>query len=176
MIDLKPACAAVIGLLDGVTDDRLDDPTPCAEFTVGDLIDHLDEVSHGFAGFARKIETPRRVPGADRDRVAGHVRELGEAWDDPEAWTGSGDAGGLELSNDQWGRIALTEMVVHGWDLATATGRPFVLPEPTLRACLDHVAVFVPNAPIPQLWGTPTTLPADVPLIDRIVAITGRTP
>jgi uncharacterized protein (TIGR03086 family) len=104
------------------------------------------------------------------------VRSLGEAWDDPAAWQGSSDAGGLVLSNELWGKIALTEMVVHGWDIARATGRPFDLPEQTLRACLDHVAVFVPNAPLPELWGTTVVVGEDAPLLDRIVAITGRTP
>lgn len=33
-----------------------------------------------------------------------------------------------------WGRIALTEIGLHGWDLATATGQPFELPEGTLQA------------------------------------------
>ncbi len=68
-------------------------------------------------------------------------------------------------------------MVVHGWDLARATGRPFGLDdEQALRACLEHVAEFVPNAPVPQLWGPPAVVADDAPLIDRIVAITGRTP
>jgi hypothetical protein len=30
-----------------------------------------------------------------------------------------------------WGKIALTELVVHGWDIAKATGQPFDLPEGT---------------------------------------------
>lgn len=65
---------------------------------------------------------------------------------------------------------------MHGWDLARATGQELTLPEAVLRPVLDHVADFVPNAPIPSLWGTPVTLPQDVPLIDRVVAATGRTP
>ena len=85
---------------------------------------------------------------------------------------------GSDLSNETWGRIALTELVVHGWDLAVATGQrideSFDLPEHTLRACLDHVAEFVPDAPFPELWGTPVVVAPDAPLLDRILAITGR--
>ena len=73
-----------------------------------------------------------------------------------------------------WGKVALTEMVVHGWDIAEATGLPFSLPEETLRACLDHVTQFIPNAPIPQLWGPEHEVSDDARFIDRIVAITGR--
>ncbi|WP_302563609.1 hypothetical protein [Catellatospora tritici] len=38
------------------------------------------------------------------------------------------------MTNEMWGRIALTEIGLHGWDLATATGQPFELPEGTLQA------------------------------------------
>ncbi|WP_280336549.1 maleylpyruvate isomerase N-terminal domain-containing protein [Nocardia wallacei] len=108
--------------------------------------------------------------------VAAQVRVLGMAWDNPAAWVGTTEAGGLALPNEVWGKIAFTEMVVHGWDLATALGRPFRLPEPTLRACLDHVTAFVPAAPIPALWGAPVTPPPDATLLDRILTITGRDP
>jgi len=81
-----------------------------------------------------------------------------------------------ELSNELWGRITLTELVVHGWDIAVATGQPFDLPGETLRACLEHVAEFVPNAPVPGLWGPAVGVPVDATLLDRIVAATGRTP
>lgn len=67
-------------------------------------------------------------------------------------------------------------MVVHGWDLAVATGQPFELPGTTLRACLEHVAEFVPNAPFPPCGGPPSTFPTMQPLLDRIIAVTGRTP
>jgi uncharacterized protein (TIGR03086 family) len=107
--------------------------------------------------------------------VAVHVRDLGAAWDEPGAWQGSTDVG-TDLPNETWGRIALTELVVHGWDIARAAGLPWQLPDATLRACLDHVAVFVPAAPVPQLWGPRQPVADDAPLIDRIVAITGRDP
>lgn len=186
MIDLKPACHQMIDLLAAVSDDQLARPTPCTEYTVGDLINHIDQVGLGFAAFARHDTGERPDAGAHapaghrgagwRDNVAQHVRDLGKAWDDPTAWHGSSGLEGLELSNELWGKIALTELVVHGWDLAKATGQPFELPEQTLRTCLDHVAEFVPNAPIPALWSAPVDVAPDATLIERIVAITGRTP
>uniref|UniRef100_A0AAU3H346 TIGR03086 family metal-binding protein n=1 Tax=Streptomyces sp. NBC_01401 TaxID=2903854 RepID=A0AAU3H346_9ACTN len=190
MIDLQPACRRMTDVLAGVSSDQLTHATPCTDYTVGDLINHVDEVSRGFAALARKERASTGNSDSADDAgngamplgrdwcepVTAHVLALGESWTDPAAWRGSTDAAGVELSNQVWGRIALTEMVVHGWDLATATGLPFELPETTLRACLDHVTEFVPRAPVPALWGPTVVVPYDAPLLDRIIAITGRPP
>lgn len=167
MIDLVPACTATASLVADVTDDRLDAPTPCAGYAVRDLVAHLDQVACG-------ADAPEPLGPGWRAEVPAHLDALAAGWADPAAWAGTGP---LDLPNAVWGRIVLTEMVVHGWDLARATGRPFGLDDgPSLRACLDHVAEFVPNAPVPQLWGPPAAVADGAPLIDRIVAITGRTP
>ncbi len=108
--------------------------------------------------------------------TAKSVRALGDAWDDPEAWEGETEGPGFVLPNGTWGKVALTEMVVHAWDLAKATGQGFDLPDDTLRACYDHVSGFVDQAPLPELWGPPVGTPSDAPLIDRIVGCTGRHP
>lgn len=173
VIDLKPACAEMALLLSAVTDERLADPTPCAGYTVGGLIAHIDEVARPFAPAGSADGDGENGSRAD---VIAHVHALGDAWDDPAAWRGTTAAAGVELPNEVWGKIALTELVVHGWDLAQAIGRPFDLPEDTLRACLDHVTRFVPNAPIPELWGPPVPVPTTASTLQKIIATTGRTP
>jgi uncharacterized protein (TIGR03086 family) len=186
VIDPKPACQGMIHVLAGVTDAQLTSSSPCTEYTVGDLIHHIEQVSRGSTALAlqdtdelRGVATgPEAVHlGPDwRDGVAQHVRTLGKVWHDPAAWHGSGNVPGSDLSNEMWGKITLTELVVHAWDIAKATGQPFDLPEHTLRACLDHVSDFVPNAPVPALWGPPVDVASDATLIDRIVATTGHRP
>jgi uncharacterized protein (TIGR03086 family) len=174
----------MIEVLAGVTDVQLTSSSPCTDYTVGDLIDHVDQVSQGATALARRASLPGTGTGSDaadrdlrwRSSVARHVRELGDAWDDPAAWQGGGNVPGADLSNEMWGKITLTELVVHGWDIAKATGQPFDLPDDTLQACLDHVAKFVPNAPVPALWGPPVEVAPDAALLDRIVAIAGRAP
>jgi uncharacterized protein (TIGR03086 family) len=184
VIDLKPACRRMNEVLAGVTDEQLTTSGPSTEYTVGDLIDHIDQIARGSTALAQRdtVEQPGTGPDAAhlgpdwRLSVAEHLLALGKAWDDPTAWRGRAKVPGSDLSNEMWGKITLTELVVHGWDIAKATGQPFALPEQTLRACLDHVATFVPNAPIPALWGPPVDVAPDAPLLDRIVAITGRAP
>ncbi|MEB8337837.1 TIGR03086 family metal-binding protein [Streptomyces endophyticus] len=176
MIDLKPACGRMTDVLAGVSDEQLSRPTPCSEYSVRELIAHVDDAARAFTGFARK-EAPLSSEAGDwRVSTVKSVRALGDAWDDPEAWRGETDGPGFTLPNDTWGKVALTEMVVHGWDLAKATGQPFDLPEETLLACHDHVSGFVTAAPLPELWGPPVETPADAPLMDRIVGFTGRRP
>jgi uncharacterized protein (TIGR03086 family) len=181
VIDLAPAAEPLAALVTAVDDDRLADPTPCAGWAVADLLDHLAVVAAGFTALARGADDPG--PGAgpwDPERRKDLARDLEAmvvAWDDPAAWEGTAGPPGLELPRPTWGRIGLTELVVHAWDLARTLGRPDPdLPRETLQACLDHVAVFVPQAPLPDLWGDPVTPRADAGLLDRIVAVTGRTP
>ncbi|MFG2651335.1 TIGR03086 family metal-binding protein [Streptomyces sp. NPDC048436] len=188
MINLKPACRQMIDLLAGVGNEQLSGPTPCTEYTLRDLVTHVDVAAQGFIGIAGKnVSQSTDTAGAAestagglsddwRGSVAKNVQALGDAWDDPAAWQGRTDAAGLDLPNATWGKIALTEMVMHGWDIARATGQPFGLPDDTLQACFDHVTEFVPNAPIEGLWGPAVEVPADASLLDRTVAITGRYP
>jgi len=171
----------MIAVLAGVADDRLTSPSPCTEYTVGDLIEHVDLVAQGATALTQGLsvlpDTGYSLLEPDwRDAVTHYVWALGEAWDDTAVWDGTGNVPGSDLSNSTWGKIALTELVVHGWDIAAATDQPFDLPEHTLQACFEHVAVFVPNAPLPDLWGPPVEVPPDAPLLDRILAITGRAP
>ena len=66
-------------------------------------------------------------------------------------------------------------MVVHGWDLATATGQPFELPEPTLQAVWEYLTEFLPE-PVRASWGAAVPVPPDASLLDRIVGMGGRKP
>jgi uncharacterized protein (TIGR03086 family) len=186
VIDLKPACHRLIEVLAGVADGQLTRASPCTEYTVGDLIDHVDQVARGATALAQLgtgelsgSDTGHRAAHLDpdwREMVAQHLWALGQAWDDPAAWQGSANVPGSDLSNEMWGKITLTELVVHGWDIAKASDQPFDLPQQSLQACLDHVAKFVPSAPISDLWGPPVDVARDATLLDRIVAITGRAP
>jgi len=186
VIDLTPACEQMTKMLGGITDAQLSGPTPCDEYSVAGMIDHVDQVALGAAALARGEKDGMNLPGtgpdADdpdagwRDRLSEHLRECGAAWQVPTAWEGEGNVAGSDMSNERWGKIALTELVVHGWDLAVATGQSVALPEPTLQACFEHVDEFVASAPFPELWGPPVPVVDDAPLLDRIVGLTGRTP
>ncbi|WP_424186423.1 TIGR03086 family metal-binding protein [Actinokineospora sp. G85] len=162
MFDLRPAADATATVIARVAPGQYAAATPCAGFSVADLLAHLDEV----AGLQ---ERPPTDPAATADRV----RALAARWSVPGAWAG---AGPFDLSNATWGRIVLTELVVHGWDLARATGQPIAFPDETVRLCLDHVTEFLPSAPVPELWGPPVPVAPDARLLDRVLAATGRDP
>jgi uncharacterized protein (TIGR03086 family) len=170
-------------VIGGITDDQLGAPTPCTDDTVADLVDHVDELTRGATGLALgdgdAMVAGRHALHREPDWqgvLADRLDALGAAWDDQAAWEGTGNVPGFDLSNETWAKIALTELVVHGWDLAVATGQRVDLPTPTLQACFDHVVAFIPDSPVPELWGPPVEVAGSAPLLDQIVGITGRTP
>lgn len=180
--DLHPAAERLARLVESVADSVLDQPTPCDRYTVGDLLDHIGGAVLAFTGAATKRplegapSSDAAKLGADwRDRIPRDVAALAEAWGDAAAWTGMTRVGGVDLPAEVAGVVALDELVIHGWDLAKATGQPAGYGGPELEAVYGMVQQFSAGA-IEGLFGPAVPVPGDAPLLDRIVGLAGRDP
>jgi uncharacterized protein (TIGR03086 family) len=187
-VDFRPTTTTLAALVRGVRDDQLTAPTPCPAYSVADLLDHIGELSVAFACAARKDDLSGHAPSGDgsrleddfRDRIAGALGELGEAWQDPAAYDGVTMAGPVEMPADQAALVALDEVTVHAWDLAVATGQPYPADPDAVAAARAFVAGFAPPpggaADDGGLFGPPVAVPPGASGLDLLIGATGRDP
>jgi len=185
MIDFAPACERTADVLRTVTDEQLNGPTPCEKLSLRDLVGHVGGLAQAFTAAARKdfgplTDTPP-VEGAPLDedwRTAYPERlaELALAWREPAAWEGMSRAGGIDFPAEVAGFVALTEVVIHGWDVAAATGQDYDIDQTTLEAVLPHVTATAEQGPVEGLFGPAVPVADDAPLLDRVIALSGRDP
>lgn len=188
MIDLEPATTLLTGLVEGVGDDQLGARTPCTETSLGALLDHVDGLSLAFTLAATKSPLPDGSPGPSADasrlgdgwraRIADRLAALAAAWGDEATWTGMTRVGGLDLPAEVAGVVALDEVIVHGWDIAVASGQPFSAEPELVQAAYGFVQPTAAQSPqgTPGLFGPPVAVPDDAPLFDRLLGLTGRDP
>jgi len=189
LVDLEPATRRMADLVRGVPDELLGRPTPCPAYTLGDLLDHVGGLSLAFTSAATKAtgDASSQGPSGDasrlgddwRTRIPRDLTALAEAWREPAAWTGMTQAGGVELPGEVAGVIALDEVVIHGWDVARASGQAYDSDPRSLEVVHDFVAQF--SGPGQEearagLFGPVVEVPDDAPLLDRVIGLTGRDP
>jgi uncharacterized protein (TIGR03086 family) len=150
----RTALTWVRTLADGVPADRLADPTPCAEWDVRGLLGHLvatvDRVRVIGEGGDPQT-TPRVVEGIADD---GWTDAL-DAAEDKMAAVWADDAVLDELVTVPWGRVPgraavwgyIREALVHGWDLAVATGQSPEADPVTAEAALAETKLVMPAEP-----------------------------
>ncbi len=180
--------------------DQLQGPTPCDEFNVERLLGHLTMALER-AGAAGRGETPDTWPTEPTECPDG---DWGTLW----TATGDGARGGwadpakLERPTSlPWGTfpgakalgVYTSEIVVHGWDLARATGQQpqfddatvgtgFAAFRPQMPAegrqqVLDGIAAMFPEGVKVDLpFGLAKSVASDAPLLDQLVAWAGRDP
>ncbi|WP_435201176.1 TIGR03086 family metal-binding protein [Janibacter sp. GS2] len=131
--DLRPDLAAaqswVAGLIAAVRPDQLGRPTPCREYDVRGLLEHVSTLPGKVTAVAEGND-PRALPSqapidpvtvAENYRTA--ARSAGDDWADDALLTTTLTApwgpapGGLVVGG------FVMETIAHGWDLAVATGQ-----------------------------------------------------
>lgn len=182
---LRPAAEAVTVLIVGTKPDQLDNPTPCADWNVRGLLNHLVGGAHMFAA-AFKGAPPAGGPGGH-----GEVDLLGN--DPAAAWQHAVDAfaagvdapGALEqMVPMPWGptpggvvfELLKFDVLVHAWDLARATGQHFDPPAAMTEGALAVARQMIrPEMRDGKSFAAEAPVAADAPAIDRLAAFTGRT-
>lgn len=187
--DLTPAARRMADLLAGVRDHQLTAPTPCEGTSLGALIDHVNGLAQAFTWAAAKdfpdgASPPPSAEAAGlppdwRTRIPEQLDALAAAWRSPAAWRGMTKAGGIDLPGEEAGNVAMNELVVHGWDIARASGQPYDAGMDEIESCLAFVAPTVEESGgqgVEGLFGPAVEIPGDAPAVDRLVALTGRDP
>ncbi|WP_218717305.1 TIGR03086 family metal-binding protein [Nocardia sp. MH4] len=173
-------------LLRTLTPDQLTAPTPCAEFDVRALLNHLLFWGPSLVGAASKAAVaPPAAAETEVDLTADdwstaletQLGELAAAWRDPAAWQGTTRLGGpTELPASLVGGIVVGELIVHGWDLARALGTTVEWDDDLLDYVLDETAATADQGRAMGIYGPEIPVAADAPLLDRILGLTGRDP
>lgn len=184
--DLAPAADRLSLLVRGVPDGQLRAPTPCPDWSLAKLLDHVGGFALAFGNAAVKGTGPLAEPPPDgdpqlepgwRDRIAAQLDALATAWKAPEAWTGMTRVGGVDLPGEVAGLFALDELVIHGWDVARASRQPYECDQPSLQAVHSLVLGVVEQGPQgPGIFGPPVAVDVADPLLDRVIGLTGRHP
>jgi uncharacterized protein (TIGR03086 family) len=160
----------------GIATDDLTKQTPCRDFDVAGLTDHLLN-SITLLGQAAGADLPERDPEDSVERqIVAAARPALDAWHrrglDGTVPFGSGEAPARFMAG-----ILSLEFLVHAWDYATATGRPIDAPD----SLTDYVSGLVHRVVTPEGraragFDDPVKVPQDASALDRLVAFTGRRP
>lgn len=185
-VDLGPQARIIARLAQGVREEQLADATPCPGCAVRNLLGHLTGLSVAFRDAARKnlgptTDTPADAAEPDigpgwREELAEALDALAEAWRDPAAWTGMTRAGGVDLPGAVAGAVAADELVIHGWDLARATGQEYAPDPAALTAAHDFLAGAAEGGGGNGAFGPVVPVPDGAPLLERAVGLSGRDP
>jgi uncharacterized protein (TIGR03086 family) len=169
------------GVVSQIGPDQLEAPTACTQFTVRGVLEHMIAGATSFAAAFRGVSTQ----SAESDGGTGPVDPVVHFG---RAMTGLADAmhapGALDrtivapfgdVPGQAFARFVVLDGLVHGWDLATATGQPYGPPD-ALVVAVDGFArdAIVPAMRDAGMFAAAVQSPAGATPIERLVAFTGR--
>ena len=195
--ELRPlhriAVLASVDVVSTVTIEDLSRVTPCADWSLADLLTHMTVQHRGFAAAARGhgADLATWQPATVADAVAADpagsyaaaaadvidafadVDELDAAFALPEFGPDATFPGALAIG------FHFVDYVVHGWDVACTMGHPFELPSDVVAAALP-IALAVPDAEFRVADDAPfgPSIPPGEKAddLDRALAYLGRSP
>ncbi|MGH3450002.1 MAG: TIGR03086 family metal-binding protein [Haloechinothrix sp.] len=159
-------------------------PTPCTEWNVRDLVNHLvyeqlwaPELLHGATleevGDRFDGDVLGEDPAASWTEAAGNARA---AFAEPGALDRSVHVSVGQIPATDYGWQMITDLAVHGWDLATAIGVPSAIGDELANQLLEIARPQVDSWQAAGIFAPPVETATDAPPTDQLVALLGRQP
>ncbi|MFF4607082.1 TIGR03086 family metal-binding protein [Streptomyces sp. NPDC001339] len=179
------ALALFGGRVHAVRDDQWGGPTPCSEWSVRDLVNHLT---------AEQLWVPRLVRDGASLADVGAVYDGDVLGDDPvAAWDRAAVAAVAAFSErgalgrtvqlsygpapaDAYCTQMMADAVVHSWDLSRAIGAEERVPGHLATAALREVEPYAPVLGASGLFAPAVEPPPDADDLTRLLCLLGRRP
>jgi len=188
LILLSQALDQAGGVVAAIGDDQLGLPTPCRSWNVGALTAHLIHDLEQFrvqasGGRPAWGAPPPELPSARAAAFDEGARTLLDAWREwgdlarMVAIPGRGEVPARFFVDQE-----ITELAIHAWDLATATGQPVAALDPEIA---EAALAWSGKALRPEYrgdeasgrgFGPEVPVSADAPAYDRLAGWLGRDP
>jgi uncharacterized protein (TIGR03086 family) len=158
--------------------------TPCTDWDLRTLLNHMILwTAYSAERRARDEPLPDELVSTDFVAQPGYAQAYAAqldravaAWSDPAAWTRELKVMGTPTPSAGVGALLLAEMVLHGWDVARATGQDYQCDGPVLAAAAQAVDDNAELFRQYQGFAAPVALPAGASAFDRLLAASGRDP
>src|SRR4051794_10829577 len=152
---------------------QLDAPTPCEEWDVRTVLNHMLDTQRYFIRSVRGEDAapPSRTPPPvlSDDPVADFERSRSEA-------IAAFSAPGVEEKARMSVGIAFSDQLLHGWDLARATGQDATMPDGLAQTAYETIHGHLTGEQRKGVFGPEIDAPPDASMQDKLLAYTGRTP
>jgi uncharacterized protein (TIGR03086 family) len=165
------------------------DQSPCEAWTARDVVDHIVMM---LGVMLRPVERkPRAAPSVADDPLASFEAaraDVAAVLDDPElAGAESDTPNGRMTVEQQIDEVVSDDLVLHGWDLARATGQDDAMEHDDVERLWSRATAIPPElmakyrtpgafGPGVQVFGPEVAVPVDAPLQDRLLGLIGRDP
>jgi uncharacterized protein (TIGR03086 family) len=182
LITLEKSANATAAVARGVRPEQFGSPTPCTEWNVQQLMNHLIGSLEYFKarGEGKDADPPQSASPTSYQKTINDLQSVAiataAAWRRPGALeqtinTGVGEMPGSVLAN-----LALSEMLTHCWDLAKATGQRMPADDIEVDGVLAGMKQTLRPAARQPGFGPEVQAPEGAPPIDRLAAFLGRHP
>jgi uncharacterized protein (TIGR03086 family) len=182
--EMTDAADAAARIVVNVSPGQFGLPTPDTDWDVRTLLNHLI-LWTAYSMEARAHGESAGQELMDRD-FAGEVGFAGAyraqldralaAWSDPAAWQRELNVMGTKTPAADVAALLIAELVLHGWDLAVATGQRY---EAGTAAAEAALAAVMANAELFRQYkgfADPVDVPPSATALDRVLALSGRDP
>jgi uncharacterized protein (TIGR03086 family) len=181
---MAAAAAETARVVAGATKTDPDTKTTCTDWDLRTLLNHTilwtaysaERRAYGESVAEDLMSKDFTAEPGYAEAYQAQIDEAVQAWSRPQAWEGDRNVMGSATPAADIAAMLIMEMVLHGWDVAKATGQEYHCADELAQAILGTIQAQGELFRQYQGFTAIVPVPDDAPVFDRALALSGRDP